>query len=79
MNPTPEQFIVDLYEFRATMMKPKRRDGYGFSVDDLHEIEQYNWMNSIIAQLIERYDVSHESITEETRKRYREKSPLPNQ
>lgn len=68
------KFIVDLYEVRANIYRPMRLR----EMPSPHEIHQYNFFNSLIAQLSDKYEVRHEDIENEIRNRAQNKDSEPN-
>lgn len=52
------EIIVDLYEIRAAFIQPLQAR----QMDKVHNVFQYNFFNVVIAQLTDKYKVSHEEI-----------------
>jgi hypothetical protein len=61
--------IADLYEVRASFTRPGRF-GEPQPIDELHK---YNFYNALIANLSDKYEVDYEDVSEEIKKRSREK------
>ncbi len=60
-NVKPEQIIADLYEYRAKIgIKPLN---YREMINP-QELLQYNWLNVIIANLTDKYNVKYNDIEE---------------
>lgn len=54
------KFIADLYVCRSKMVRPL---GYR-ELQDPQEILQYNWMNTIISNLSDKYNVKYAAVKE---------------
>lgn len=59
------KMIVDLYKIRAGYHMPNRLG----EPQDLENLHQYNFFNSVIAQLCTEYNIPTEAIKEEIRRR----------
>ena len=54
----PAQIIVDLMEMRANVNKPMQAD----RIEKIENVFQYNFINVMIANLVDKYEVSDQDV-----------------
>ena len=65
--------VVSMYEARASLLPPKR---LGDSrMEDIHNLVQYNFINSMIAKILDNHNISH-AYMEDAMDRYRGKEVI---
>lgn len=59
------EIIVDLYEIKSKLIKPLKAG----EIQDIEEVFRYHFFDNVIAQLVNKYDISSEEIKDCIRKR----------